>query len=102
MKYKTSLVLLDKKNERGEFESETISALDILTLDNNVRIAFGYRTKKRLPFAYLAVMRGKATIIDNNISKSVGEAIGTLIDYFGSLEATGLSIEQKYKELNLI
>lgn len=103
MKTHATLILLDKINEQGIFtEREDIKTLDILTLDNNVKIAFAYRGRFKKPFAYVAVIDSKATIIDNNGARSVNEVIEKLFNHFGGMVATALAIEERFKQLKII
>lgn len=99
-KYTTTLVRFDQKNEQGEYTNrEKIKALDIVTLDNDVRIAFGYEGLKRKPSFYIAVYDRLATILSNNIN----EPVENMMIKLGDLKPdTSTAIINRYKELKLI
>ena len=94
MKYNTTQIILDKVNAQGIYENKkTIKCLDILTLDNGVKIAFGYLPKARKPFSIVAVYQGISTIVANGTSQIFMNKVSTI---------TSDMVINQYKKLKLI
>lgn len=99
-KYNVELTLLDKKDNQGKFTNkQKIKVLDVLELDDNIKIAFGYEGLKRKPSYYVCIYEGVATIISNNIN----EPIDVLMAKLNQLAPNASkAIINRYKELKLI
>jgi hypothetical protein len=96
----TTEVLLNKKNDAGEFyETRTVRYLPILELDN-ITIALSYLPKKRKPDAYIAIHTptNRAACLRAAQLWSVEEFLDDMLKHFGSHEGARQAImAQMYK-----
>lgn len=99
MKYKTTLTVLDTKNEEGKFtNTKDIKLLDVLTLDDDIKLSFGYEGLKRKPYAHTCTYKNVTVII----STSAGFTFDDMIKNFGGINETVQAIKNQYTKLQLI
>ena len=94
MKYTTNLTPLNK-----DMTPDKVKCLEILSLDDDIKISFAYKLKGRKPYAYVITYKDKTVILSMNMQQDV---IENLITHFGSLEATSRAVKDRFKELNII
>lgn len=106
MKQKTTLTLLDIKNEAGLFTNTTEIYTTPLHTINDVCISYRYPTaRSKKPDGVTVTYSGITVLIDSTKYKlypTINEYILDFTKHFGSDESTRLSIINRYKELKLI
>jgi len=96
-KYTTELTILNKKNEQGKYyEKKPIRLQNLLELDGQVIISYGYQPNKRSSYCITATYNNITTIITSNPSTTLEETM----QYLGKNPSD--LIINRYKELQLI
>ena len=97
MKYTTNLTPLNK-----DMTPDKVKCLEVLTLDNDIKISFAYKLKARKPYAYVATYKDKTVILSINMQESFEDFIDRFTAFFGGFEATTQAIIERYNQLNII
>lgn len=94
-KYTTEQISLNKKNEQGLFtEKRPIALLDIMQLDDDITLSFGYRSARhKKPIEYCITHKGITVKLSDNMHSTVEDIAKNL---------TSEMIINRYKELKLI